>query len=348
MIESLDEGVGRVLKRLDDLKLTGRTIVVFTSDNGGLCVREGPNTPPTINAPLREGKGYLYDGGLRVPLLVSWPGVTRPGRVSAAPVCGIDLFPTLLAACGVKSEDQVDGVSLVPLLRGGGRKRDALFWHYPHYSNQGGRPGGAIRAGDWKLLEFYEQGRRELYDLKGDVGEHRNRIADKPEVANELFGKLSAWREAVGARAMKPNPDYHPNPQAADGRITLHARSAEVHGTQLRYEPLPHKDTLGYWTRTEDWASWDFEVSKPGAFTVTVLQGCGQGQGGSEVEVAVADQSLRLTVEDTGQFQNFKARDVGRVRLDQAGRYTLSVKPRRKPAGAVMDLRSVTLQPVTK
>ena len=108
--KSLDESVGRVLKKLDDLRLTERTLVLFTSDNGGLCVTEGPNTPATINAPLREGKGYLYEGGLRVPLLVKWPGVTKPG-VIAAPACSIDFFPTILEACGVTSEAKIDGVS---------------------------------------------------------------------------------------------------------------------------------------------------------------------------------------------------------------------------------------------
>jgi arylsulfatase A-like enzyme len=349
MVESLDAGVGRLRAKLAELGLAERTVLLFTSDNGGLCVREGPNTPATSNAPLREGKGYLYEGGIREPLLVYWPGVTRAGSVSSTPVCSIDFLPTILHACRASADVKTDGIDLVPLLRGGAAPvREALYWHYPHYSNQGGRPGGAVRAGDWKLLEFYEQGRQELYDLKADVGEHHNRVADRPEVAKELLGKLRAWRESVGAQAMRPNPDYHPNPQAADGTIALPARTAEVHGTQLRYEPQPHKDTLGYWTRAEDWASWDFEVSRPGTFAVTVLQGCGPGQGGSEVELAVADQALRLTVEDTGHFQNFKQRDVGRVRLDRAGRYTLRVTPRRKPGAAVMDLRSVTLRPVAE
>jgi arylsulfatase A-like enzyme len=349
MVESLDESVGRLRAKLADLGLTDRTVLLFTSDNGGLCTTEGPNTPSTINTPLREGKGYLYEGGIREPLLVYWPGVTRAGGVSNAPVCSIDFLPTILDICKVKKDVPVDGVDLVPLLKGGAAPgREALYWHYPHYSNQGGRPGGAIRAGDWKLIEFYEQGRQELYDLKADPGEHRNRIADKPEVARELLGKLSAWRDAIGARTMKPNPDYHPNPQAADGLITLPARTADIHGTQLRYEPLPHKNTLGFWTRADDWASWDFEVSKTGAFTVSVLQGCGKGQGGSEVELTVGEQTLRLTVEDTGHFQNFKARDVGQVRLDKVGRYALRVKPQHMAATAVMDLRSVILTPVMK
>ncbi len=348
MLECVDEGVGRILAKLEELKLTERTIVVFTSDNGGLSVREGPNTPSTINAPLREGKGYLYEGGLCVPLLMKWPGVTRPGSTSTTPVCSIDLLPTLLSACGVANKNAVDGVSLVPLLKGGELKRDALFWHYPHYSNQGGRPGGAVRAGDWKLIEFFENGRHELFDVKNDRGESNNRIAERPEIAKELAEKLRGWRESVGARGMKPNPDYVPNPQAEDGLVTLPARTADIHGFQLRYEPLAHKNTLGYWVRAEDWASWDFVIKKPGSFAVEVLQGCGKGQGGSEVQVSIGDQALTFTVEDTGHFQNFKMRTIGTVTLDKAGRYTLTVRPRKKAAAAVMDLRSVILRPKTK
>src|SRR5262249_18523787 len=149
------------VKKLDELRLTERTLVVFTSDNGGLCVVEGPDTPSTINAPLREGKGYLYEGGIRVPLVVKWPGVVKAGGVTATPVSSIDFCRTLLEGCGARSDARVDGVSLLPILKdNAGLKRDALYWHYPHYSNQGGRPGGAVRAGDWKLIEFYENDRR--------------------------------------------------------------------------------------------------------------------------------------------------------------------------------------------
>jgi arylsulfatase A-like enzyme len=349
MLESLDEAVGRVLKKLDDLKLADRTIVVFTSDNGGLSIREGPSTPPTINSPLREGKGFLYEGGIRVPLLVRWPGVVKPGRVSDVPVISHDLFPTLLEACGVKHTGQVDGISLASLFKGGAApKREALYWHYPHYANQGSRPGGAVRAGDYKLIEFYENGRLELYDLKADVGETRNLALEKKDLTARLAGRLAAWRKEVGAQQMRANPNYRPNPQSADGSVTLPARTAEVHGVQLRYEALPHKDTLGFWTRTQDHASWEFVLKRPGAFTVAVLQGCGKGQGGSEVEVAVAGQTLTFTVLDTGGWQNFKARSIGTVKLDKPGRHTLTVRPRSKAKAAVMDLRQVTLTPVAK
>src|SRR5207248_4356345 len=126
MLESLDDGVGRLLQKLDDLKLTERTLVIFTSDNGGLATLEGSDHAATFNGPLREGKGYLYEGGIRVPLLVRWPGVTRAGTTCSVPVSSIDLFPTVLEACGVKSDAKVDGVSLVPLLKGDELMRDAL------------------------------------------------------------------------------------------------------------------------------------------------------------------------------------------------------------------------------
>jgi arylsulfatase A-like enzyme len=347
MLESIDEGVGRLLKKLDDLKLAERTLLVFTSDNGGLATLEGSDRAATYNGPLREGKGYLYEGGIRAPLIVRWPGVTKAGSTCSVPVSSIDLFPTALDACGVKSETKVDGLSLVPLLKGGELKREALYWHYPHYANQGSRPGGAVRAGDYKLIEFYENGRRELYDLKKDVSESQNLVADKPEVAKELAANLDAWRQDVGAKMMTPNPDFIPNPQAKDGTITLPARTADVHGIQLRYEPLPHKDTLGFWTRADDWVSWEFTVTKPGTFTVEILQGCGKGQGGSEVELAVGTQTLKFTVEDTGHFQNFKARALGTLTIDKAGRSTLTLKAGKKAAAAVMDVRSVKMQPVT-
>jgi arylsulfatase A-like enzyme len=345
MLESLDEAVGRVLKKLDDLKLAERTIVVFTSDNGGLATLEGMPNAPTINAPLREGKGYLYEGGIRVPLIVKWPGVTKPGSTTAVPACSIDFFPTLLEICGIKSEVRVDGLSLVPLLKGGTIDRRNLFWHYPHYANQGSKPGGAIRAENYKLVHFYENDRYELFDVVADVGENKNLAAEKPDIVNRLSTLLDRWRKAVRAEMPTPNPDYLPNPQAKDGTIAMHARSAEVHGIMLRFEPLPHKNTLGYWVNKDDWASWEFTVSEPGTFAVEVLQGCGKGQGGSEVEVRVGDQVLKFTVEDTGHFQNFKPRDIGIVKIEKAGKHTLSIKPIKKAAAAIMDVRQVTLKP---
>jgi arylsulfatase A len=348
-VESMDESVGRVLKKLDDLKLSENTLVLFTSDNGGLSVIEGPNTPSTINSPLREGKGYLYEGGVRVSLLARWPGVLKAGSTNATPVASYDFFPTIAELCGAPASgaSKQDGVSFAPLLKGSGTLAPrALYWHYPHYSNQGGMPGAAIREGEWKLIEFYENGRWELYNVAKNPAETTNLIEKEPAIAARLGRKLDDWRIATGAQMMVPNLDFVPNPQAADGGITLPAKNAEVHGATLRYEPLPHKNTLGFWTQPADWAEWEFTVTKPGRFIVEPLQGCGAGQGGSEVEFTVAGQTLKMTVEDTGHFQNFKPRQIGEVNLDKPGRYTLTVKPKTKAKAAVMDLRQVRLLPV--
>ena len=151
---------------------------------------------------------------------------------------------------------------------------------------------------------------------------------------------------AAAAPASQPStkPTTKPIEQADDGTILLHSRDVTIHGTMVRYEPKPEKNTIGYWTKKDDWVSWDFVVKKPGKFQVLPLQGCGKGSGGAEVEFTIAEQTLKMTVEDTGHFQKFIERDIGAVEL-KAGTYTLTVKPKTKPGGAVMDLRQVTLKP---
>lgn len=211
IIQSVDEGVGRILRKLDDLKLADRTAVFFTSDNGGLSVKEGPNTPATSNAPFRAGKGYLYEGGIREPLIVRWPGVTAAGSRCEEPVSSMDFYPTILEMAGVSLQkgQVVDGVSVAPLLKGGGKlQRQALYWHYPHYSNQGGKPGGAVRADNLKLIQFYEDDRVELYDLAKDVSETKDLAAEMPAETARLKRMLEDWRRSVGARMPSPNPDY--------------------------------------------------------------------------------------------------------------------------------------------
>jgi arylsulfatase A-like enzyme len=211
MIRSVDDGVGRLMRKLDELGIADHTVVLFTSDNGGLSVNEGPNTPATSNSPLRAGKGYLSEGGIRVPMIVAWPGVTRPGSVCDVPVSGQDLYPTVLQIAGVGSTtgQVIDGESLVPLLRETGPlRRDTLFWHYPHYSNQGGKPGGAIRQGNLKFIEWYEDGRVELYDLAADPGEQKDLAAERPADAARLRDRLARWRKAVAAQMPTPNPEY--------------------------------------------------------------------------------------------------------------------------------------------
>jgi len=175
----------------------------------------------TSNAPLRAGKGHLYEGGIREPMMIRWPGVTKAGSVCDVPVSSIDFFPTLLEIAGGRVDPawKVDGVSLVPLLRGTGKlDRHALYWHYPHYSNQGGVPGGAVRAGDYKLIEFYEDGRLELYNLARDVGESEDLSRKDPRRAAQLHDMLKRWRESVGAAMPLPNPKY--DPKTADQGLT--------------------------------------------------------------------------------------------------------------------------------
>lgn len=210
MIENLDANIGRLLTALEETGQADNTVIVFTSDNGGLSTSEGS---PTCNAPLQEGKGWMYEGGVREPLIVKWPGVTQPGTVCAVPVTSTDFYPTFLELAGLPPlpEQHMDGVSIAPLLRGGeAPDREAIYWHYPHYGNQGGTPGSSIRAGDYKLIEFFEDGRLELYDLREDLEEQHNLAEARPELAAELQANLKRWRERIEALIPAPNPDYAP------------------------------------------------------------------------------------------------------------------------------------------
>ena len=217
MIESMDDSIGRMTRKLEQLGLAKDTVFIFTADNGGLATPEGPDTPATTNAPLRAGKGYLYEGGIRVPLIVTWPKRIKAGSVNRTPVYSADLFATAVEIAGLKNTTGVDGLSMLPLLTARGSfKRDAIYWHYPHYSNQsvnGGhldQPGAAIRQGDYKLIEFFQDNHVELYDLKRDLGEQNDLARSRPQQAVQLRQKLATWRQAVGAQMMTLNPQYKP------------------------------------------------------------------------------------------------------------------------------------------
>lgn len=214
MIESVDDSVGRVLAKLDELQLTDNTIVIFSSDNGGF-------SGATSNHPLRGAKGMLYEGGIRVPLLVKWPGVTKTGECEEV-VTGVDFFPTLaeLAGATLPAEQPLDGRSIVPLLRDPTSRldRDAVFWHFPAYLQGKGdpmggpfrtTPAGAIRSGDWKLIEWFETGRVELYNLREDISESRDLSDTHPAERNRLLKSLVDWRTSVAAPIpTQPNPRY--------------------------------------------------------------------------------------------------------------------------------------------
>ena len=220
MIESTDQGVGRIMARLDNLGLTDETIVIFSSDNGGvggykeLGIKGGEITS---NAPLRGGKGMLYEGGIRVPLLVRWPGVVKPGSRCDTPVITVDFYPTLLeiADAARLAKQVLDGRSIVPLLKEADTlKPQAIFWHFPAYLQGSGgtwrtTPAGAVRQGEWKLLEFFENGRLELYNLERDIGEKNNLARIAPEKTKELHNLLRNWRKSVNARVpTELNPKY--------------------------------------------------------------------------------------------------------------------------------------------
>lgn len=214
MIETLDDAVGRLMRKVDQLGLTERTIFIFTSDNGGLHVLEFPGTPATHNTPYRAGKGYLYEGGLREPLIIRWPGVVQPGTSPDTPVVLTDLVPTLLEAAGInvaKTVGPLDGVSLMGLLKGGSLPGRPLFWHFPNYTNQGGRPSGAMRLDNWKLVENFEDGSLELYDLATDPGETKNLSEQQADRAEQMRKQLAAWRTRVGAQMPQPNPEFDEN-----------------------------------------------------------------------------------------------------------------------------------------
>jgi arylsulfatase A len=209
VIETLDASVGQLLRKLDALGLAENTIVIFTSDNGGLHVPEGGHQKITHNRPFRAGKGFLYEGGLRIPLIVRWAGKVPANKVIDVPVINTDWTPTLLEIAGVSKSGPFDGESIVSILSGKapGQARK-FFWHFPHYTNQGGSPAGAVRDGDWKLIEHYEDGRLELFNLKSDPGEQRDLAKSEPARAKELSVALANWRETVGAQTNAPNPTF--------------------------------------------------------------------------------------------------------------------------------------------
>ncbi len=207
MVEAMDLAVGDVLNTLEEEGLAENTIIFFMSDNGGLSTSEGH---PTSNLPLRGGKGWMYEGGIREPMIVRAPGLTQPGSTCENYITSTDFYPTILELAGLpgRPKQHQDGVSFVPLLHGKNQDRGAIYWHYPHYGNQGGAPSGAVREGDWKLIEWYEDGKLELYNIKKDISENENLAKIHPQKVGALHEKLKAWRKATGAKMPSENPNY--------------------------------------------------------------------------------------------------------------------------------------------
>lgn len=208
MVEALDYNVGRILEALERTGQAEETVVIFTSDNGGFSTTDGS---PTSNRPLSEGKGWMQEGGNRVPMIVRWPGITddAPDPVET-PVTSPDIYPTLLDAADVPIPDDqdIEGESLRPLFDGEDLDRDAIFWHYPHYGNQGGTPSAAVREGDWKLIVYFENDHTELFHLGDDVRENCDLGSHYPEKVEALRERLIEWQDSVGAKFPETNPDY--------------------------------------------------------------------------------------------------------------------------------------------
>lgn len=236
MVETTDAAVGKVLSALDDNDLTESTIVIFTSDNGGVS---SGDAYATSNLPLRGGKGRQWEGGIREPYYIRYPTVTKAGSESATPVTGADFYPTILELCGLSTRDDqhVDGVSLVPLLCGESINPRPLYWHYPHYDNQGGEPSSLLRDGRWKLIHYYEDGHNELYDLVEDPFEQSDLARTHPVRTENMSERLTEWLLSVGAKFPKPDPRYDPaRTEAKFTRIQtkLRQRLEATHAAMLR------------------------------------------------------------------------------------------------------------------
>jgi len=211
MVAAVDDSVGKLLDKIEELKLDKNTVVIFFSDNGGLSTlgRIGPG----CNKPLRAGKGWLYEGGIREPTIIRAPGITKQGSISIKPMISMDFFPTMLDLAGLplRPELHVDGNSLLSQLKGNDSGLRTLHWHYPHYHGSTWKPGAAIREGNWKLIEFYHYNNFELYNLENDISEENNLSKTHPNKAKELRKKLNKWQKKMNAKMPNPNPDHTPN-----------------------------------------------------------------------------------------------------------------------------------------
>ena len=208
MVSAVDDSVGTLLAKLDELNLSDNTVIIFFSDNGGLSTK--PKMGPGSNSPLRAGKGWLYEGGVREPTIIRAPGVTKAGSISNQPIISMDFFPTILKLAGLPLRPKLhaDGRSLLPELAGNKGEARPLYWHYPHYHGSTWTPGASIRDGDWKLIKFYDYEKIELYNLKNDPSESKDLLGQKPKIAKDLENKLVVWQKRMKAKLPKPNPDY--------------------------------------------------------------------------------------------------------------------------------------------
>ena len=312
MVESMDTAVGRVLAKLDSLGLADNTLVIFTSDNGGLSTAEGL---PTSNLPYRGGKGWVYEGGIKEPFIIRLPAAKLNGRTVETPVMSTDIFTTALAAAGQHPPAglAIDGMDLLPLLRGDAPPaRDALYWHYPHYSNQGGFPGGAIRRGDWKLIENYEDGSVALYNLNDDPGEQVDRASKKTPLVGELRENLHSWYQKTGARFLGQTPGGPaawspeaeiPKPSATkshaeDSSHILPAGSALLETLQSKLATFEKTTGIRVLVRFHPKSPSADEDAKPGAYMRSLATQLGVANGGVLAVYFADEPDWRLWIGD--------------------------------------------------
>ena len=250
MIESMDDAVGIVLSALDRLGLEENTIIVFTSDNGGVSAGDGK---ATSNLPLRGGKGRQWEGGIREPFYIKWPGHDVCKKCSV-PVTGTDFYPTLLEMAGLepRPDQHVDGVSLVPLMNRRSIEREYLFWHYPHYGNQGGDPSSIVLKENWKLINYLESGRNELYNLQSDVSEKFDVASENPKIVAELLEKLNAWLRDVGARQPQSNPNFDLEKYRQQQLQVIRRRKTALEKQHAKFLDEDFQPSPDWWETTGD------------------------------------------------------------------------------------------------
>jgi len=249
LVEQTDEAVGHVLNTLEALNLDKNTVVVFVSDNGGVSAGDDF---ATSNLPLRGGKGYQWEAGTRIPFFIKAPQIQNAVKKVDTPVTGADLFPTLLELAGIENSIRVDGKSLVPLLENKDFEARSLYWHYPHYGNQGGDPSAIIRKGDWKLIHYFEDGKNELYHLGKDMGETNNVFDQYPKKGMALKNELENWLNATGAKIPEIDPLHNEEQEKewlAQHKKNMKERVEKRRAFQLNPDYLPNKD---WWGSTVD------------------------------------------------------------------------------------------------
>ena len=246
LVESMDDAVGVVLNALEELGLDDNTVVIFTSDNGGVAAGDSYSTS---NLPLRAGKGYQFEGGIREPYFIKVPGMDLAGKKCDAPVTGTDFYPTILDLIGadLKPDQHNDGVSLVPLFKGGTIPERPLIWHYPHYGNQGGEPSSVIRLGEWKLIHYYEDGHEELYNLKNDKEETTDVAAEHKGIVSELSEKLFNYLDEVGARFPEKDPEYDPKKEREYLQQVINQRLPRLEKQRLNYLSEDYDPGNNWW-----------------------------------------------------------------------------------------------------